>query len=339
MAFSLGNLARETGGELQGDARQVISGAASVAEAVEGEITFYSNPRYMPQLRRTRASAAFVPRDFNEPLPIALVRVDEPANAFQQVVLKFAPPPVRFAPGIHPTAVIAADVQLGRDVAIQPYAVIEVGAHIGDRTVIGAHSYIGHNVVIAEDAVIYPQVTIRERTRIGARVIIHSGAVIGADGFGFESAEGRHEKIPQLGIVQIDHDVEIGANTTIDRARFGRTWIQAGVKIDNLVQVGHNVIIGKHSALAAQVGIAGSTRVGEQVLMAGQVGVNGHIEIGERNIIGGQTGVTGNLPAKGGTWWGTPAAPLREVKLQVAWIHRLGELFQRVKALEKKLGR
>ncbi|MFL6545056.1 MAG: UDP-3-O-(3-hydroxymyristoyl)glucosamine N-acyltransferase, partial [Candidatus Udaeobacter sp.] len=197
-------------------------------------------------------------------------------------------------------------------------------------------SYIGHETIIGSTCVIYPLVTIRERSRIGSRVIIHSGAVIGADGFGFEMIDGHQEKIQQLGIVQIDNDVEIGANTTIDRARFGRTWIQEGAKIDNLVQVAHNVVIGKNTVIAAQTGIAGSVRIGQRVLIGGQVGIIGHIEIGDNTAIGAQTGVSKNI--SGGTWWASPAVPLAEAKRQIAWVRRVGRLFERVKEIEKKLG-
>ncbi len=327
-----------SGGELVGDASQVITGAASLAEATAGEISFYANPKYMPLLRKTRASAVFVPIDFTQETAAAQIRVDNPGKAFEQVVLKFAPKPIIFKPGIHPTAVIAADATLGTGVSIQPHAVIESGVTIGEGTVIGAGSYVGHEVTIGAACLIYPHVTIRERTRIGARVVIHSGAIIGADGFGFEMADGRQQKVPQLGIVQIDDDAEIGANTTIDRARFGRTWIQEGAKIDNLVQVAHNVVIGRHTVVAAQTGFAGSSRAGEHVLIGGQVGITGHVEIGDRNILAAKTGVSKNLPADGGTWWSTPATPLREAKEQLAWIHRLGKLYKRVKNIERKLG-
>jgi UDP-3-O-[3-hydroxymyristoyl] glucosamine N-acyltransferase len=190
--------------------------------------------------------------------------------------------------------------------------------------------------VIGAACLIYPRVTIRERSRIGSRVIIHSGTVIGADGFGFEMVDGRQKKIQQLGIVQIDDDVEIGANTTVDRARFGRTWIQQGVKIDNLVQVAHNVVIGKHSVVAAQTGISGSTRVGEHVQMAGQVGIIGHVEIADGTRIAAQSGVSKSIP--GGTWFGYPAMPMPEARRQIAWVRHLGKLFARVKEIEKKLG-
>lgn len=338
ITFTLQELATESSGELIGDPTLEVTGAASLAEATAGEITFFANPRYAQLLRKTRAAAAFVPADFAESVSIAQIRVVNPAKAFEQVVLKLAPKPILFAPGIHRSAVVSDSAQIGVDVSVQAGAVIEAGAIIGDSTSIGANSYIGHETRVGPRCVIYPNVTIRERTRIGTRVIIHSGVVIGADGFGFEFTQGQHQKVPQMGIVQIDDDVEIGANTTIDRARFGRTWIKEGVKIDNLVQIAHNVVIGKHTVIAAQTGIAGSTRIGEYVMVGGQVGVNGHIEIGDRNIIGGQTGVTKDLPANGGTWWQTPAIPLPQAKQQIVWIHRLQKLFERVKAIEKKLG-
>ena len=236
MSLTVKQLADLSGGELVGDSTLTITGAASLSEATPGEISFFTNRKYIGLLRKTRASAIFVPPDFSESINASQIRVANPTKAFEQVVLKFAPKPITFASGIHPSAIVDPDVQLGEGVSIQPLAVIEAGAKIGDDTVIGAGSYIGHETEIGSACHIYPRVTIRERTRIGSRVIIHSGVVIGADGFGFEMVDGRQQKIQQLGIVQLDDDVEIGANTTIDRARFGRTWIQQGVKIDNLVQ-------------------------------------------------------------------------------------------------------
>ncbi len=333
--FTLKELAAMCGGELRGDPSATITGAASLTEAAVGEVTFLGNRRYLPLLRKTRASAAFVPHDFSEEISPAQIRVADPTKAFEQVVLKLAPKPITFAPGIHSSAIVAAKVKLGARVSIQPHAVIEAGATVGDDTVIGAGSYIGHETVIGASCLIYPHVTIRERTQIGARVVIHSGVVIGADGFGFEPRDGKNEKIPQVGIVQIDNDVEIGANTTIDRARFGRTWIQDGVKIDNLVQVAHNVVIGKNSMIAAQTGIAGSVRIGAEVMVGGQVGIIGHIEIGDKTMIGAQSGISKNI--EGGTWWATPAVPLDEAKTHLAWVRRLGKLFERVKEIEERL--
>ena len=336
MTFTLQELAAMSGGELVGDPALKITSAASLVEATTGEISFFANRKYVGLLRKTRASAVFVPPDFAEPISAAQIRVANPAKAFEQVVLKLAPKPITFLPGVHPSAIVDSAAQLGERVSIQPHAVIEAGATIGDDTVIGAGAYIGHETVIGSACLIYPRVTIRERSRIGSRVIIHSGAVIGADGFGFEVVDGRQKKLQQLGFVQIDDDVEIGANTTIDRARFGRTWIQEGVKIDNLVQIAHNVVIGKNSIIVAQTGISGSTRVGERVTMAGQVGIVGHVEIGDGTVIAAQSGVSKDL--RGGVWFGYPAVPLAEAKQQIAWIHRLGKLFARVKEIEKKLG-
>jgi UDP-3-O-[3-hydroxymyristoyl] glucosamine N-acyltransferase len=334
--FTLQEVAAMSDGELVGDPALQITGAASLSEAMPGEISFFTNRKYISLLRKTRASAIFVLPDFTEPINAAQVRVSNPTKAFEQVVLKFAPKPVKFAPGIHPSAIVDPSTQLGERVSIQPLAVVEAGAIIGDDTIIGAGSYVGHETILGCACHIYPHVTIRERSRIGSRVIIHSGAVIGADGFGFEMVDGRQQKIQQLGIVQIDDDVEIGANTTVDRARFGRTWIQQGVKIDNLVQIAHNVVIGKNSVIVAQAGISGSTRVGECVMMAGQVGIIGHLEIADGTLIAAQSGISKNLP--GGVWFGSPAVPMAQAKQQIAWIHRLGKLFARVKAIEKKLG-
>jgi UDP-3-O-[3-hydroxymyristoyl] glucosamine N-acyltransferase len=337
MTFTLRELAEMCGGEASGHADLAISGAASLAEATPGEITFYGNPRYLAAFRKTRASAAFVPADFDEQIVGAQIRVANPTKAFEQVVLRFAPQPIAFPGEIDPSAVIADEVSLGSKVSIGAHVVIEPGVGIGEGTRIGANSYVGHETTIGAGSLVYPNVTIRERTKIGNRVIIHSGTVIGSDGFGFESVAGEYKKVPQIGIVQIDDDVEIGANTTIDRARFGRTWIQEGVKIDNLVQIAHNVVIGKHSIIVAQVGIAGSVRIGERVLIGGQAGIIGHIEIADGTMIGAQSGVSKSL--HGGTWWATPTVPLGEAKEQIAWVRRLGKLFERVKALEEKLGK
>ncbi|PYK45840.1 MAG: UDP-3-O-(3-hydroxymyristoyl)glucosamine N-acyltransferase [Verrucomicrobia bacterium] len=336
MTFTLQELATLSGAELIGDPKLQITGAASLGEATPGEISFFANRKYIGLLRKTCASAIFVPPDFAEPINAAQVRVSNPTKAFEQVLLKFAPSTVTFAPGIHSTAIVDPSVQLGERVSIQPLAVIEAGTRIGDDTIVGAGSYIGHETVIGSACHIYPQVTIRERSKIGSRVIVHSGAVIGADGFGFEMVDGRQEKIQQLGIVQIDDDVEIGANTTIDRARFGRTWIQEGAKIDNLVQIAHNVVIGKNTVIAAQSGIAGSVQIGQRVLIGGQVGVIGHIEIGDNTALGAQSGISKNI--SGGAWWASPAVPLAEAKQQIAWVRRLGKLFARVKEIERKLG-
>ncbi len=336
MEFTVSELAAFVGGQFAAEAAASlrITGAAALTEAEPGQVTFFGNPKYLPQLKASRASAALVPLDFREPIPALPIRVKNPSLAFAQLLEKFAPPAVRFVPGIHPTAVIGAGAVLGENVSIQPFVVVEAGARIGAHSVIGAHGYVGHEAVVGADCQLAPRVTIGARCRLGDRVIIHSGAVLGSDGFGFEFSGGRHVKIPQTGIVQIDDDVEIGANTTIDRARFGRTWIGAGTKIDNLVQIAHNVIVGKHCLLVSQCGISGSTRLGNYVTLAGQVGVVGHIELGDQVTVGAQGGVSKSLPAAG-VYWGSPTQPMRDALETAARARRLPKLFERVKKLEQ----
>ncbi|MDQ3623327.1 MAG: UDP-3-O-(3-hydroxymyristoyl)glucosamine N-acyltransferase [Verrucomicrobiota bacterium] len=339
MALTVQELASLLGGQLASDAdgSLVISGGAAIAAAEEGHLTFFGNPKYLPQLKACRATAALVPLEFSEEIPPVAIRVENPSLAFATALEKLAPSPVRFAPGVHSTAVIGHNVTLETGVSVQPHAVIEDGAYIGARTVIGAGSYVGHEAQVGSDCRIAPRVTITERCRVGSRVILHSGVVLGADGFGFEFLEGRHVKIPQVGIVQVDDDVEIGANTTVDRARFGRTWVQEGTKIDNLVQIGHNVVIGKHCILCALVGIAGSVRLGDYVTFAGQAGTTGHVEIGEGATIGGQCGVTKDVPANA-VMFDCPALPMRDFKERRAHLARLPKLVERVKRVEQFLG-
>ena len=311
-----------------------IKGVAAIAEAGEGDVTFFGNPKYLPGLRTCRATAVLVPRGFAEKVGPIPIEVENPSLAFAALVEKFAPEPVRFPAGIHPTAIIGEGAVLGEGVSVQAYAVIEAGAQVGARTVIGSHSFIGPDAKIGEDCLLHARVTVGNRCIVGNRVILHSGVVIGSDGFGFEFVAGKHVKIPQIGIVQVDDDVEIGANTTIDRARFGRTWIGEGTKIDNLVQIAHNVVIGKHCILVAQCAISGSTRLGNYVTLAGQVGVVGHLEIGDQVTVGAQSGVSKSLPAKG-VYMGSPAVPAQEWREQVAHLRRMDRLTSRVKALEQ----
>ncbi len=335
MQTTVQELAALVGGQFVSESgAAAIRGIASIAEAGEGDITFFGNARYLQALKHCRATAALVPEDFSESIAPVAVRVANPSLAFAELLAKFSPPPVHFAPGVHPSAVVARDVELGEQVSVQPFAVIESGAKIGARTVIGAHAYIGHEARIGADSLLHPRVTVGNRCIVGAHAILHSGVVLGSDGFGFEFVDGRHVKLPQTGIVQVDDHVEIGANTTIDRARFGRTWIQEGTKIDNLVQIAHNVVIGKHCIVISQVGISGSARLGHYVTIAGQVGVVGHIEIGDKAIVGAQSGVNKSLPGSG-IYIGAPCIPAREFKEQTAHIHRLGKLNARVRQLEQ----
>lgn len=312
-----------------------ISGLASLDDANPGDLAFYGNPKYLRALRKSRATAVLVPHGFGEELPAVRIWVDNPALAFSAFLPEFAPPEIPRPTGIHPTAVIAPDAVIAADAAIGPFVVVESGARIGARSIVGAHGYIGHWAVVGEDCQIHPHVTIRERCTLANRVILHAGVVIGADGFGYELQDGTQRKIPQTGIVQIEDDVEIGANSTIDRARFGRTWIRKGTKIDNLVQIGHNVTIGEHCILCSQVGISGSTRLGNYVTLAGKVGLSGHIELGDEVIFGATSSGTKDVPPKT-VMLGTPARPMRKYKASYPLLKNIGKLYDRVKKLEAR---
>jgi len=313
---------------------QIITGVAAVDDAQAGEITFFGNRKYLPGLRTSKASAALVPCGFEEAIAPVRIEVENPSLAFAAIVAKFAPAPLKYPVGIDPTAVIGKGVTFGRDVSIRPLAVIGDGVTIGDGTVIESHCAIGAGSRIGANCLLYPSVTIREHTILGNRVIIHAGTVIGSDGFGYEMVQGRHQKIPQVGIVQIDDDVEIGANTSIDRARFGRTWIQEGVKIDNLVQIAHNVVIGKHTVVVSQTGISGSAKLGQYVTLAGQVGVVGHVEVGDQTIVAAKSGVSKTVPAKS-VILGMIGRPMAEEKKRMALIAMLPKLFDRIRHLEQ----
>ncbi|HEY8901567.1 MAG TPA: UDP-3-O-(3-hydroxymyristoyl)glucosamine N-acyltransferase [Chthoniobacterales bacterium] len=310
-----------------------VQGPASLVEAGPGDIAFFGNAKYLPALRASQASAVLVPHGFGEEIPAARIWVDNPAAAFATVLAKFAPEPISYPPGIHPTAVVDPSAQVDPSVHVGASVVIEAGARIGAESVIAAQSFIGQNAVLGAGCFLHPRSTVNHGCLLGDRVQLQSGAVIGADGFGYEMKDGRHVKIPQTGIVQIDNDVEIGANTTIDRARFGRTWIQQGTKIDNLVQIAHNVRVGAHTIICSQVGISGSTRIGSYVTLAGQAGIVGHIEIGDKAIVAAQTGLSRNLKA-GDIVCGSPAREIQTWKEQAAQVNRLGKLYDRVKKLE-----
>lgn len=339
--ISLQQLAALVGGQLSFNGDHfpdlAIRGVASIAEAAHDEVTFLGNPKYLPALRRSGAAAVLVPENFAEEVRPALIKVPNPSLAFAQLVARFAPAPVVFPPGVHPTAVVGEGVHLGEDVCIQAYAVLEPGVSVGRGSVVGAHCYLGHEASLGEDCHLHPRVTVANRCVVGNRVTLHSGVVLGSDGFGFENVKGRHVKIPQVGIVQVDDDVEIGANTTVDRARFGRTWIGEGTKIDNLVQIAHNVVIGRHCLIVAQVGISGSTRLGDYVTLAGQVGVAGHLEVGDRVVVTAQSGISKTLPGDE-MYMGSPAVPAAEYREQVAHVRRLHKLSERITRLEKQTG-
>jgi UDP-3-O-[3-hydroxymyristoyl] glucosamine N-acyltransferase len=339
MKLTLAELAVITQGEIiTGDPALVLTGFGSITAAEPGEVTFLGNTRYAPWLKECRAGALLASRTQSAaPQGMALVHVANPQIAFAEVVKRFGPQPRPFAPGIHPTAQIAASAKLNLETLyVGPHAVIEDEVEIGEGSTIHAGAFIGHGAKLGANCVLHANATIKERCLLGNRVIIHSGAVIGSDGFGYELKDGRHEKIEQVGIVQIDDDVEIGSCTAIDRARFGRTWIGEGTKIDNLVQVGHNCVIGKHCILCGLVGISGSTRVGDYVVMAGQVGVAGHLTIGSKITILAKAGVTKDL-IEPGTYTGFPAKPLVEGRRILAYAAKVPDLLKRLRELEAQV--
>ncbi len=333
--MKLRELAERLDCRLEGDGDIEIERVAGLEQAGSGDLAFFANRKYAPALRRTRASAVIIGSD-EAPAPCAMLRTPQPYLAFANALALFVPaahPPA----GIDELSVVAPDAAIGQDVSIGPFAAIGRGARIGDRTVIYPNVCIGDGAVIGDDCLIHSHVAIRERVVIGNRVVLQNGAVIGSDGYGFvRRPDGTHQKIPQTSRVVIEDDVEIGANTTIDRPAIGETRIQAGAKIDNLVQIGHGVTIGRNTLLAAQVGIAGSTSVGDNVTLAGQVGVAGHVTIGNGVSAVGQSGITNSVP-DGAFLSGYPAIANREWKKSSAIFRRLPELRRRVADLEQRI--
>lgn len=335
MKFTLGKIAELVRGELLGASDIIITGISGIKEAKEGDITFLANSKYLPLMYTTRASAIITSKEITESSK-PLIRADNPSLAFTKVVGLIAPNGMKHPKNIHPTAIISSSTKLGKDVAVGAYTIIEDNAEIGSNTIIYGGSYIGHHSKIGGGALIYPHVSIREMTEIGNRVVIHSGAVIGSDGFGFATVKGVQEKIPQIGSVLIEDDVEIGANVTIDRARFDKTIIAKGTKIDNLVQIAHNVVVGENCIIVAQSGVSGSTTLGKRVILAGQAGIVGHITIGDGVVVAAQAGVTKSVPPKTKVS-GYPAKPHKEAKRVNACLQRLPEFYKKIKELEDKV--
>lgn len=335
MEKTLGDLAALVGGRVAGDPGITITGISGIREAKRGDITFIANKRYVHMLIGCQASAVVLGEDVAGS-PVPAIHVKNPDAAFVRIVEAFAPEPIMFAPGVHETALIGKNVTIGKDVSIQAYTVVQDNASIGDGSVIYPHVYIGHFASVGANCQIYPQVVIRERCTVGNNCIIHSGTVIGSDGFGFSTVSGVHHKIPQIGTVEVCDDVEIGANVAIDRARFGRTRIGRGTKIDNLVQIAHNVEVGENSFIVAQAGIAGSSKIGRNVILAGQSGVDGHRIIGDNVVVAAKAGVTKDISSNA-LVSGFPAQPHdKELKFQ-ATLRKVPSLIEQVKALEERL--
>jgi len=342
MRKTLAEIAEIINGEVVGDKNLIITGLSGIKEAQKGTLTFVANSKYYTLVEKTKASAIIAPRDMSVPEK-SIIRTNDPSLAFAQIASYTMEDEFHPVEGIHSKAVIADDATIGEDVCIGAGAIIESKTKIGNNTTVYGGTYIGHQTTIGADCLIYPNVTIRERISIGNRVTIHSGTVVGSDGFGFADVEGVHQKIPQIGTVVIEDDVDIGANVTIDRARFDKTVIGKGTKIDNLVQIAHNVHIGENCIIVSQVGISGSSILGNNVILAGQAGVTGHLTIGEGSIVASKCGVTKSIPANSKVS-GFPSRPHDLVKKIFGYSQRLPlyvaaikELQKRVEELEKKL--
>lgn len=334
--MKLGEIARLLNGEIIGPPHAddiEINGVSGIREALEGDITFLSTERYIRYLPECKASCIIV-KELIDGLGIIQLRVQNPQFAFARLLEYFYIKP-KSPFGISKDSFVSESAIIGKDVSISPFSYISERVLIDDRVIIYPFVYVGNDSSIGKDSIIYPNVVIRENVKIGNRVIIHSGSVIGSDGFGYVYEDGRHHKIPQIGGVIIEDDVEIGSNVSVDRATTGATIIGKGTKIDNLVQIAHNVKIGKNSIIIAQVGIAGSTEIGDFVTLAGQVGVVDHVKIESGTTIGAQSGVTKDLPK--GVYSGSPTIPHREWLKAQTLFSRLPELYKRIKELEEKI--
>lgn len=336
--MKLEELAERTGASVEGGVGVEIKGAAGLDIAEAGDVTFLANKRYTPQVESTRASAIFVGEDAEiGRTDIAILRTPDPYLAYTRALILFHPEPA-FEPFIHPSAVIEPTARLSEDVWIGANAVVGRGAEIGARVRIHPNATIYEGVHIGDDSIIHSGVSLREGTILGERVVVHNNTVVGSDGFGFaKDEEGRWLKIPQTGRVVVEDDVEIGANTSIDRASVGETRIGRGTKVDNLVQIGHSCTVGEDTLLCGQVGLAGSTKVGSRVILAGQVGVGGHLTIGDDAVLMAQAGVFYDVPPKSVYSGGIPAFDHKESLRTMAAIRKLTEMQRTLRSLEKRL--
>ena len=334
MPLTAGEIATQLNGQVLGDPSLVLAGFAPADKARPGDLTFAENETYFQRAEQSAASAILVDGDFR-PGAKTLIRVASARIAFARVLPLFFPEPT-FAPGVHPTAVVAASAQVDPTACVGPFCAIGEKVQIGPRCVLHGGNHLGAGSVLGADTQLFPNVVVYARTQIGQRVRIHAGSVIGSDGFGYVLDHGIHRKVPQVGQVIIHDDVEIGANVTVDCGALGPTIIGRGTKIDNLVQVAHNVTIGEHCLVIAQVGIAGSTKLGNYVTLAGQAGLAGHLKIGDRVVVAAQSGVMHDIP-EGERWLGAPAQPDRKAKRLILAAQQLPELLRRVAELERQV--
>ncbi|HHM02564.1 MAG TPA: UDP-3-O-(3-hydroxymyristoyl)glucosamine N-acyltransferase [Caldithrix abyssi] len=335
MRMTLSEIAQLINGELHGAGDVLISGPAKIEEAGDGEISFISSKKYKHFLDSTRAAALIVDQEYDN-LKTPHIRVKDAYVGFLYVLKAYAPEKTHSFEGISPKAHIEKSATIGEDCAIAPLVFVGENCRIGKRCVLHPGVVLSGHVTVGDDCILYPNVSVRENCVIGNRVIIHNGSVIGSDGFGFAPQKDKYIKIPQIGHVVIGDDVELGANVTIDRATMGTTVIEKGVKLDNLVQVAHNCIIGAHTVIAAQSGVAGSTKVGRHVTVAGQVGINGHITVGDNNIIGAKSGVTKSTK-NDEILLGMPAVPMMQKKRIDVSLKHLPDTMKKINNLENEI--
>jgi UDP-3-O-[3-hydroxymyristoyl] glucosamine N-acyltransferase len=335
MSFTIAEIARRLEGEVLGEGAATLTGFAPAETARSGDLTFAENAEYFAAAERSSAAAIIAGPQFSSAHK-TVIRVANPRVAFARALAVFAPEPA-FKPGIHPSAVIASTAQLDASAHVGPHCVIGERVRVGAGCVLQAGNFVGDDSVIGAQTHLFPNVVLYPRSELGQRVRIHAGSVIGSDGFGYVFDSGAHCKIPQIGNVIIGDDVEIGSNSSVDRGALGSTKIGRGSKIDNLVQIGHNVEVGEHSILCAQAGVAGSARLGNFCVLAGQVGIAGHITLGDHVTVGSKSGVMEAIPA-GETWLGIPALPDKQAKRMMLALRRLPDLLRKVAEWERKFG-
>lgn len=336
MKMTLSQIASEVSGKLIGDEQITISGITNVENPAQDQITFITDPKSLSELEHSAISCILVPSSVSSSSK-AIIQVKDPKRAWAKLLRTFYPDPIY--PGtISPLASISPSAKLGSKVTVEPFAVIGDNVKIGNESVIRSHSVIGANVQIGEKAIIHPATVIYNDCQIGDKVVLHAGCVIGADGFGYVTTMESQEKVPQVGIVVIEDDVEIGASTTIDRATIGKTIIGKGTKIDNLVQIGHNVVIGPHTVISAQTGISGSCKIGSHVTMGGRAGLGDHVEIGDWTMVGAGSGIPSKkkIPGKQ-IVFGQPARPYQEARKQIGAQLRAAEMMDDIRKLKAKI--
>lgn len=338
MEFKAQQIAELIGGTIEGDAQVAVHTFAKIEEGVEGALSFFYDPKYEPYVYTTRASVVLVPNTFQpaQPVTATLIRVSDPREALGRLLMAYENMKPKRT-GISPQAYVAPTAKVGKDVYLAPFSVVEDGAEIGDGTALHPHATVSAGAKVGKDCILYANSTVYHDCRVGDRCILHAGSVIGADGFGFAPTPDGYEKIPQIGIAVLEDDVEIGANACVDRATMGATIVRRGVKIDNLVQVGHNVEVDSHTVLCAQVGIAGSTKVGQWCTFTGQVGIAGHATIADHTTLGAQSGCPGSIRKPGQTLLGTPPIDPKVYMKAQAVFKTLPDMAVQLRQLQKEL--